>query len=136
MEPTITLEQANQRVERYIEGVTSVFPAGATLKLQESFDDYPCTDPDDLGPEGRRIASRTFQVMGSSHSEIPQYFAAVLSWSKQHNFVVLKHEPTNEYLWMENKSDGFRMSLEANRKGELYVGATSPCVWPTGTPPE
>lgn len=134
MEPTITLERANQRVEQYIDQARTSLPAGVELELQESFEDYPCTDPDDGGPEGRRIASRTFQVMGPAKTDIPQYFDAVLQWSKQNGFVVLKHEPTNEYLWMENRSDGFRVSLEANSKGELYVGATSPCVWPEGTP--
>lgn len=27
------------------------------------------------------------------------------------------------------------MSIEANDLGKLYIGATSPCVWPNGTPP-
>lgn len=136
MEPTITLARANQVAEDYVERARTVLPPSTKLELQEKFEDYPCTDPDDQGPAGRRIASRTYQVDGLQKSDIPAAFDAVLKWAGANHFSVLKHEPVNEYLWLENKGDGFRMTIEANRAGELFVGSSSPCVWPEGTPPE
>ncbi|MFD2468246.1 hypothetical protein [Amycolatopsis silviterrae] len=41
---------------------------------------------------------------------------------------------SNEYLWVENNADGFRMALQANSAGGLFLISTSPCVWPNGTP--
>lgn len=136
MKPTITLAKANQLAEQHIKRASSVLPSGTTLQLQEKFDDYPCTDPDDQGPQGRRIASRTYQVDGIKKDEIPKTYDAVIKWAEQHNFGILKHEPLNEYLWVENKDDGFRLSLEANSDGDVYLGTSSPCVWPNGNPPD
>jgi hypothetical protein len=36
---------------------------------------------------------------------------------------------------VENDNDGFRMSIEGGRTGAVSIGASSPCVWPNGTPP-
>lgn len=35
---------------------------------------------------------------------------------------------------VENRENGFRMSLQESSQGDLSIGASSPCVWPDGTP--
>ena len=37
-------------------------------------------------------------------------------------------------MWVENNTDGFRMRVTASDGGRLILIATSPCVWPNGTP--
>jgi len=38
------------------------------------------------------------------------------------------------FLNANRMDDGFTMSLQANNKGGLALGTSSPCVWPNGTP--
>jgi hypothetical protein len=38
------------------------------------------------------------------------------------------------YLWVENTKDGFRMALQSNPSGGLFLTSSSPCVWPNGKP--
>lgn len=51
-------------------------------------------------------------------------------------FQVLRDDPTpgREYLWVENATDGFRMAFQANDAGEMFLIASSPCIWPDGAP--
>jgi hypothetical protein len=41
----------------------------------------------------------------------------------------------SQYLWVENNRDGFRLALQSNDVGGLYLTASSPCVWPNGKAP-
>ena len=64
-----------------------------------------------------------------------RYFDAVLEWWKAHDFAVLQDDrPKSHWISVENRKDGFRMAFYDNPKGELLLGADSPCVWPDGAP--
>ncbi|MBB5854671.1 hypothetical protein ACFQ05_15285 [Amycolatopsis umgeniensis] len=134
MKPTITIVQANQKVTDYLTQVRVAFPAEARYKLTASEEHGPCLDPTDGGSGERVIATRTFQIFDLPKENIPSYFTAVKEWAQSHNFRILDNNPPNEYLWLENNSDSVRMALKANSLGGLYLIATSPCVWPDGTP--
>lgn len=42
--------------------------------------------------------------------------------------------PKENWISVENKTDGFSMSIQDTPPGDFSLGATSPCVWPNGTP--
>lgn len=134
MQPTITIDEANRRVDEYISRVVEVLPPEAKLQLgyQETRGD--CSDPTDGGPTNRVVAHRSYDVLGLNPESIPSYFDTLRTWWTNNNFRVLNNTPPNEYLWVENNDDGFRMTLQANDKGGIFLDATSPCVWPNGTP--
>ncbi|GAA1020220.1 MULTISPECIES: hypothetical protein [Amycolatopsis] len=134
MQPTITIEQANQQVEEYSKKAREALPAEARYSLFASEQRGDCNDPSDNGPKNRVLASRTYRVEGLAKDKIPTYFDALRTWWQNHNFRVLDNNPPNEYLWVENNTDSFRMALEANPQGGLFLTSTSPCVWPNGTP--
>ncbi|MGW7538241.1 hypothetical protein [Amycolatopsis sp. NPDC054798] len=134
MQPTITAAEANRRVEEYAAKVREALPPNAVYELYASEEHGDCSDPSDNGVKGRVIASRSYQVRGLPADRIPSYFDALRAWWQSHGFRVLDNTPPNEFLWVENTSDAFRMTLKANSDGELFVIATSPCVWPDGTP--
>ncbi|AUI63174.1 hypothetical protein B1H26_14560 [Amycolatopsis sp. BJA-103] len=134
MKPTITADQANQKVDDYLAQVREIFPANARYELTASEKRGPCLDPTDGGSGERVIATRTYQVHELPKENIPAYFTAAKTWAANHSFRVLDNNPPNEYLWLENNSDAFRMAVEANPLGAMYITATSPCVWPDGTP--
>lgn len=134
LQPTITLAEANRRVDDYIVRAFMALPPGLQLNERLRFTDDPCRDPDDGGPQGRRIASRNNEIVGVDPAAIPGYFDTLREWWLANGFVVLDNEPEYEFLEVENTADGFRMTLKANRHGNLYLIASSPCVWPEGTP--
>jgi len=48
---------------------------------------------------------------------------------------VLRDErPDKLSISVEDEEDFFRMSLQVSDQGSLSIGASSPCVWPEGTP--
>lgn len=134
MKPTMTIEQANQRVEDHLNRVREALPAEARYELKRAEERGPCLDPTDEGSEKRVVANRNYEVLGLPKENIPSYFAAVKAWAGSHDFRVLDNNPPNEYLWLENNTDSFRMAMQANDLGKLYLVASSPCVWPDGTP--
>ncbi|GAA4530135.1 hypothetical protein [Amycolatopsis samaneae] len=134
MRPTITINEANTRVEDYASRAVKALPSQAKLTLTYEERHGDCSDPTDHGPKNRVVANRSYQVLGLDSKEIPSYFAMLRSWWLANNFRVLDETPPNEFLWVENNADGFQMTLKANFKGEIYLLAGSPCVWPNGTP--
>lgn len=134
MHNTITVQQAEQRVEEYFREALAVLPPQARPE-PGLIDTYDCDDPTDNGPTGRKIASVDYQIHDLPPEENPKYVADLERWWRDHNFRILDDErPKRESIWVENNSDGFRMRVTSSAKGRLVLIATSPCVWPDGTP--
>lgn len=136
MKNTITIQEANQRVEDYAARAQVAFPASVEFRLQAHFKDSPCDDPTDNGPKGRLIASRGYQVVGLSADHFPQQFEAIRAWWGKNGFIVSTDSArgADRTVAAENKADGFTMSLRSNNVGQLYLNTSSPCVWRNGTP--
>lgn len=134
MEPTMTLTEANNAVDEHVTEAVAQIPGDTELDERGRSEDFPCDDPDDHGPGGRKIADRDYEVLGIDPDQIPAYFDTLKAWWLANGFAELTNEPKYEYLWVENTHDGVRMSLQANDEGHLYITAASPCVWPNGTP--
>jgi type II secretory pathway pseudopilin PulG len=135
MKNTITQQQANQRAEQYIrDAVSAVFP-DAQLEILSAFEDSPCDDPTDNGPRGRIIASRNYWLNAIPADKHADYVNTLVQWWTQHDFTILTDDRPH-YVWVENRVDGFRMAVQQTVTGpvRLSLGATSPCVWPNGTP--
>jgi hypothetical protein len=134
MRATITIEQAEQHVEDYFRKTLAVLPDRARPEAR-LIDTYDCDDPTDNGPKGRKIASVNYEILDLPPGEYPNYVDDLERWWRGNGFRVLDDErPTYESIWVENDDDGFRMRVEANDGGKLFLIATSPCVWPNGTP--
>lgn len=134
MESTITEQQARDKVEQYIQGALSALPAGAELK-PFTRNRSECTDPTDKGPLGRFEISATYEIIGLDSARFAEHFTAITQWWESHAFKILTDSrPTDQYVFARNTGDAFDMSIKANDLGKFYVGATSPCVWPNGTP--
>lgn len=134
MQNTITLAEANRRVEEYVSRARTALPPDANLRLDYLEKAGSCSDPTDNGPRNRLTASRHYSIDGVQRDRIPSYFDALRRWWVEHNFRVLDNNPRYEFLWVEHNEDGFQMTLKSNPSGELYLISGSPCVWENGTP--
>ncbi|MGW4486831.1 hypothetical protein ACWEOE_23665 [Amycolatopsis sp. NPDC004368] len=134
METTMTEQQAHDRAEDYVRAAFKALPATASRTLF-SQNRSECTDPTDGGPPGRFEISVTYEVTGLAVASFGEHFDAVVAWWRSHGFtVVADKRPGDQYVFVRNGSDSFDMSIQANELGKLYLGATSPCVWPNGQP--
>ena len=134
MQRTITVEQAEQQVEDYFRQALAVLPdqAKAEPGLIHTVD---CDDPTDNGPAGRKTASVNYQILGLRAADYPAYVDDLERWWHDHDFRILDDDrPAEQSVWVENTKDGFRMRVQDNPLGELYLIVSSPCVWPDGTP--
>ena len=137
MKNTITQQQAIERAEEYVRQVVSAVSPAAQPELSGQFDDSPCDDPTDNGPTGRVIASRDYWLNDISADRQADYVNTLVQWWSEHDFAILTDKrPNDTYVWVENRRDGFRMAVQQTAVGpkRLSLGATSPCVWPNGTP--
>lgn len=136
MTATITQQQAAERVQQNVHAAVAQLPAEARLE-QQLTDISPCDDPTDNGPPGRVIAGTNYQIHGLRPAQYPRYFDMLRGWWQRNDFRVLDNSRTgvSQYLWVENKRDGFRLALQSNDGGGLFLASSSPCVWPHGTPP-
>jgi hypothetical protein len=138
MEPTITLDEANRKVDDYIQQGLAQLPPQAELEELTRSEEFPCDDPTDGGPGGRKSASRNYEVVGlsSEEDEISAYFETLRSWWQASNFEFLRDDTTGNHRSLDaiNRDDSFTMTFVANDEGYLFLMASSPCVWPEGTP--
>jgi hypothetical protein len=132
---TITQRQAAQEVQQRIHTAAAQLPSSARLE-QQLTDFSSCDDPTDGGPAGRVTASTNYQIHDVPAARYPRYFELLRKWFERNGFRVLANDRqgVSQYLWVENNRDGFRLALQSNDVGGLYLTASSPCVWPNGTP--
>ncbi|MGH3797074.1 MAG: hypothetical protein ACRDSP_19550 [Pseudonocardiaceae bacterium] len=133
---TLTAQQATQRMEEHIARAVAALPVTPRLE-EQSFDRLPCADPSDNGPLGRVSVGKVYWLRELPIERTTEVFNAMHSYWLSHNYRVLSDQRDLRVpaLFVENNDDAFRMSLQANVQGDLTISATSPCVWPNGTPP-
>lgn len=132
MTSTITLHEANRKLDAYIDKALAQLPEGAELKERIRTEEESCDDV--AGDEGKQYADREYQVTGIDPEKIPSYFDTLRTWWLANGFRVLDDERQYEYLWVENNTDHFRMALQTGSGSRLFLMGSSPCVWRNGTP--
>jgi hypothetical protein len=120
---SISESDAYDRVESYVQRVAKALPEGASLEAASPPSSVACKGE----PQGRVLVTSTYWIRGIADED--KHFDTMLRWWQKHDFELLDDlRPERHYLWVENKADGFRMSLRDNTKGELLLGAESPCL--------
>ncbi|WP_145600292.1 hypothetical protein [Prauserella rugosa] len=132
MDKTITIQQANDKLEEHLERSHSAFPDSATFEEFSKYENSPCEDPGDPGPKGKKFASRIYQVRNVPADGIKDQFTTAKQWWTSNGYQVT-HED-DELLSVINTEDEYKLGLRTNRLNELFLLGDSPCVWPNGTP--
>lgn len=120
---SMTESDAYDQVEVYIRGVATALPADAHLESAEPPSSVACKGR----PAGRVMVVSTYFVRGMTYSDKP--VDTMLHWWEAHDFALLDDlRPQRHYVWVQNKTDKFRMSLHDNDTGEVLLTAQSPCL--------
>jgi hypothetical protein len=136
MSPTLDEQQATDRVQQHIDDTVAIIQPMPRLERQSFVDSQPCDIPSDNGPLGRISVGHVYWLREIPVERNAEVFAAVERYWVSNGWVILTDDTSSEnpFLSVENRADSFRMSLEASIDGQLSIGASSPCIWPNGTP--
>lgn len=134
MSRTITLAEANIKVDEYAENARQAIAPNLEFRVQEKQTDAPCSNSDGSPAQDRRDSSLSYELQGISADQIPGYFEALRTWWVAHGFTITDENPGNRFLRGEKKDDGFSMAMQSNNLGQVYLTVNSPCVWRNGTP--
>lgn len=134
---TLTQQQAKLRVEEHIADAVAALPVVPKLEKQSSGMGLPCDDPTDDGPLGRVTVAKRYWLRELPPERTEEFFRVMNSYWLSHDYRVLadKRDRSAPALFVEHNGDAFRMSMKTSVQGDLSISATSPCVWPNGTPP-
>lgn len=143
MESMRTLDEARatERLEQHLAAAVAVLEPTPRL-TPASFLTTPCDDPTDHGPLGRVQVSRSYWLDGAGATAVDALYEhwtragyRVLEDGRHRTVLDADGRPgPAPRLWVEHDGDGFRLTLYANRGGDLSLAATSPCIWPAGQP--
>lgn len=134
-EPTMTQAQALSRVEQLIRDTAGAIEPKPTLELdQKSRNEHSCLDPTDGGSEDRVIVYRGYNLRDVPEDQVAKVAEQVRQqWVRQgHLIETASQDGLN--IFGRSRPDDFLLSLQRNGDGSLNLGASSPCVWPNGTP--
>ncbi|MBP2476575.1 hypothetical protein JOF53_005447 [Crossiella equi] len=134
MQPTMTREQAVERLDTHLRAAMAVLPEGATF--EKGFSNVTrCDLPSDSGPKGRVSAGTTYKILGVAMTDFQAVFERFKGhWARDGYILLEDTRPKSWFLRVQSTPEEFRMSLQGNDQGGLFLLGSSPCVWPDGTP--
>ncbi|WP_406633771.1 hypothetical protein [Amycolatopsis sp. WGS_07] len=137
MQQTPSSKQAKQvTVDAVHAAVAASFPPG--YKLTEIvFPDESCTDSSDQETGQVRVGV-TYWVDGPDRAQNNSYYEKLKQWWHDKGWTIGTDTWAGDQFVNARNGDGYLMSLTGTVTGtvlgRLSVGASSPCVWPNGTP--
>ncbi|MDV6011830.1 hypothetical protein F8178_04950 [Haloechinothrix sp. LS1_15] len=135
MEPTITEEQARDRAEQHLHDAIAALPDQPSLRQLSDYSDA-CTDPTDGGPQGRYQVGMTYWLDDLPKEKNREYLDVLYAHWEANNYRIRGDRRDRGSIYVEHNDDAFRMSIRTSDEGDLSLGASSPCIWPEGTPPD
>lgn len=137
-QPTITRQQATDRVEQILRSTADGITPRPRLEVYKPGSvDGPCmADPSNTADTRIQVV-RSYWLRGiSTHDNITIGEQILRMWKK--NGYGISDTPgigTDAPNIHAVTQDDFLISLEWSDNGALSIGASSPCLWPDGTPP-
>ncbi|WP_143590831.1 hypothetical protein [Thermoactinospora rubra] len=133
-ESTITQSEAIARVDQLIHETANTLTPKPRLELIPS-STTPGSCLDSGKPQGQVVINRKYWLRGIPKDETMSIAHQVRAyWKKQGHRIVGSGGPKNPDLSGESHPDGFILALSWTEGDNLYLAATSPCVWPDETP--
>jgi hypothetical protein len=135
MDETITQDEAASKIQEHIDDTLAVLSEEAELEARRGTLFAACDDPTDGGPRDRVTVSETFWIRGlpleDNESNIELMYE---HWTNNGYQAIHDLRPDELFVTVENEEDAFRVSVQTSNEGSLSISASSPCVWPEGTP--
>ncbi|MDR8413019.1 hypothetical protein MTP10_30340 [Nonomuraea sp. 3-1Str] len=132
--PALSQSEAVARVEQLVRDTAGAVSPPPRLELIESsVPPHTCLSGDQ--PQGKVVVGRAYWLRDVPKGEqiaLSQQISA--HWQAQGHRITASGKPGAIGVNAMSPSDGFILALTLTKEGELYLAASSPCVWPDGTP--
>ena len=129
-------QQAVERVESHITAAVDQLRPRPGLQPVRRFA-FACDDPTDHGPLGRVVVEHRYELPGIDAADGPSVLDTLAEFWTSNGYRILRDgrgEPLAEIA--AEAPDGFRVIISTDTQGKLAIIGSSPCVWPSGSPPE
>lgn len=130
-QPTVTKEQAIERVAARAQEAFQQLPSGATLKQTLAQTDLPC----DNGPKGRTFVETDYAVEYPPSWPVEQSMATLSTYWTNNKYTIVRDDRQDDKfpeLVVEHPADGFRIGyLVAHRdngRTDAILKSSSPCI--------
>lgn len=124
---SMTLAEANRKVDAEVEAALERLPAGVTTRVQASYDDFRCDDPATGAPGDKKQAHRSIEVAGLSLDQIKTEWGGLKQWWISRGFTVITDE--DDLLSVEDPKTFINLGLQLPRtEDRVFLLADSPCV--------
>lgn len=135
--PTITQQHASDRVEQIVRDTVARITPRPRLELYKPGSNVSgcMVDPSDTADTRVQVSNAYFlRGVRDSNASISEQ---VLRLWKQAGYAITDTHEVGGAMPSINgvTQDDFYIGLEWTGSGDLSIGATSPCLWPDGTPP-
>ena len=135
---TLTTQQAGDRANEHIKNAVDALPDNPSLRTKNIVNDtMECKDPSDNGPRGRYTIYKSYWLKDIPKNHNTELVDTLYQYWKNNNYRILANQRSRDdkFISVQHNEDAFRMSVDEDDHGTLALGASSPCVWPDGTPP-
>ncbi|MEU8108310.1 hypothetical protein AB0C18_31820 [Nonomuraea muscovyensis] len=133
-EPTLTHAQALARIEQILHETSQAISPRPRLEVLPSFN-APSGCQGEGASEDQIIVSRAYWLRDIPKTENMNVSRQVRDfWQAQGYRIAASGKGGAPGLSGESQPDRFRLSLVRAAGDDLYLGASSPCIWPYGTP--
>ncbi len=130
-QPTVTKEQAVERVAARAQEAFGQLPAGATLKQTLAQTDLPCEN----GPKGSTFVETDYAVEYPATWPVEQSMATLSAYWHSNKYKIVRDDRSDDKfpeLVVEHPTDGFRIGyLVAHRNNgriDAILKSSSPCL--------
>lgn len=134
-ESTMNQEQALARVEQLIkETVQAIKPKPRLDLFQPSLITQSCLDPTDGGSQERIIINRIYYLRDIPRDQLSRVAQQVRQYWEKQGHLITNTSADGLNIFGRSRPDDFLISLQSSGDDLLNLGASSPCIWPNGTP--
>lgn len=137
-QPTITETQAIARIDQLIRDAVATVKPRPTLDLfPPSLNPGQCLDPTDKGSEERVTITRSYYLRNIPQDRLVEAAEQVRAhWEKAGHVITGAYgfDTGRPDVSGRSRPDDFLLSLSWTEGDVLGIAATSPCIWPNGTP--
>lgn len=135
---TLSEDQAAARLDEHLRAAVERLDPGPRLEMGLA-GTMDCDDPTDGGPLGRVFVEAHYWLRDLPADRNREVFDTLHGYWVSQGYVViedLRDRARAPRLKVRHPGDHFSVSLRQNLADELRLSSSSPCVWPTGSPPE
>jgi hypothetical protein len=135
----MTQQHASSRAEQILRGTADAITPRPTLEIyQPGSGTGPCLVNPNNTSDKRVQVTLTYWLRGIAPQDNASVAQQILTYWKRIGYAITDTHglsTASPSIFAGTPADDFLISLQTSANGAMSIGASSPCIWPKGTPP-